>query len=98
MAPKPPPGHFILLYFASASSFTGKTAEIFQAPINLKDLFDFLEAKYSGIKDRVLDSCAVTVNLHYVDIVDDDEGSQEPPHRIISEGDEVGIIPPVSSG
>ena len=57
----------------------------------MKELFDFLEGKYPGIKKSVLSSCAATVNLEYVD-VDDAAG------MIIKEGDEVGIIPPVSSG
>lgn len=98
MPTKPPAGHFSIFYFASASTFTGKTAETFPAPVNLGDLYDFLEDKYVGIKDKVLHSCAVTVNLHYVDIQDDSETHGESSGRIIEEGDEVGIIPPVSSG
>jgi len=39
----------------------------------------------------VLDSCALTVNLEYVDLDDLEE-------EMIKEGDEVAIIPPVSSG
>lgn len=98
MPPKPPKGHFNILYFASASTFTQKTFEPFPAPIKLEDLYNFLEEKYPGIKDKVLISCAVTVNLHYVDIQDgiEEDGKSSP--RSIKEGDEVGIIPPVSSG
>ncbi len=88
---KPPPSHFNILYFASAASFTRKSSENFPAPVLVKELFDFLEGKYPGIKKSVLSSCAVTVNLEYVNIEEDVE-------MIIKEGDEVGIIPPVSSG
>lgn len=44
----------------------------------------------------VLDSCAVTVNLEYVDV--EEEGGKEKAGVVIQEGDEVAIIPPVSSG
>lgn len=90
-ANKPPPGHFNILYFASAASFTRKPSENFPAPVPIKELFDFLEGKYPGIKKSVLSCCALTVNLEYVD-VEDAAG------MVIKEGDEVGIIPPVSSG
>ena len=88
---KPPPSHFNILYFASAASFTKKSSENFLAPVPAKELSDFLEGKYPGIKKSVLGSCAVTINLEYVDVEEDAE-------MIIKEGDEVGIIPPVSSG
>ncbi|CAF9918392.1 MAG: hypothetical protein HETSPECPRED_003745 [Heterodermia speciosa] len=98
MPEKTPPGHFHILYFASASTFIGKTAETFPAPINLEDLYDYLEGKYPGIKEKVLNSCAVTLNLHYVDLQDVGAHDRESFPRIVKEGDEVGIIPPVSSG
>ncbi|KIW09191.1 uncharacterized protein PV09_00121 [Verruconis gallopava] len=86
-----PEADFKILYFAAASSFTKKQAEMLPAPLRLSDLFAELDKRYPGIKDKVLDSCAVTVNLEYVDVVE--EGSV-----MIKGGDEVGIIPPVSSG
>ena len=89
---KPPPNHFNILYFASASSFTRKKSESLPAPLLLKDLFEVLEKRYPGIKESVLESCAVTINLDYVDVEEDRTG------MAIKEGDEVGIIPPVSSG
>ncbi|KAL7629569.1 hypothetical protein AAE478_001090 [Parahypoxylon ruwenzoriense] len=93
--PKPPQGHFNILYFASASSFTAKEFETLPAPLPLERLFDTLEEKYNGIKDKVLSSCLVTVNLDYIDLPNPgDESSQ----AMIQEGDEVAIIPPVSSG
>lgn len=93
MAPgKAPAGHFSILYFAAASTFTGKTSEDLPAPVKAGGLFALLENKYPGIKDKVLSSCALTVNLEYVDVNEEDAEQQ------IDEGDEVAIIPPVSSG
>lgn len=86
-----PPGHFSLLYFASASTFTKKASEAFPAPSSPVQLFETLEDRYPGIKERVLNSCALTVNLEYVEVNADESD-------IIKEGDEVAIIPPVSSG
>ena len=93
MAPgKAPAGHFSILYFAAASTFTGKASEHLPAPVRARDLFAMLEERYSGIGDKVLSSCAVTVNLEYVDVGEEDADQQ------IGEGDEAAIIPPVSSG
>lgn len=86
-----PQGHFNLLYFASAASYTKKSSEYFAAPLSATQLFSQLESKYPGIKARVLDSSALTVNLEYVDI-------GESGGSMIESGDEVAIIPPVSSG
>ena len=89
------PGTFTILYFASAAAFTGKDSDTLNAPQPLAGLFDVLEERYPGITRVILDSAAVTVNMVYVDIVEDSGGET---HQIILEGDEVGIIPPVSSG
>lgn len=95
--PKPPSGHFNLLYFASASTFTSRDFESLPAPLPLRKLFALLEEKYAGIRSKVLDSCLVTINLNYVDVPEDNhEGGADEP--VIQEGDEVAIIPPVSSG
>lgn len=98
-------GYFTLLYFASASSYTKKDSETFQAPLPLPKLFDILEERYPGIRDKVLSHCAVTVNLDYVDVgILGEEGGEksgvEPvlDMPVIEEGDEVALIPPVSSG
>ncbi|KAG5951200.1 hypothetical protein E4U53_003585 [Claviceps sorghi] len=88
-----PYGHFNVLYFAGASSYTGRDREAWPAPLPLAKLFAELESKYPGFKDTVLDSCMVTINLDYVDI---NEGGDDGP--VIQESDEVAIIPPVSSG
>ena len=86
-------GHFTVLFFASASSFTTKDSETFEAPLPLPKLFEHLENRYPGIKEKVLDSCLVTVNLEYVDI-----GAGDHDELTLKDGDEVAIIPPVSSG
>ncbi|KAF6830786.1 ThiS family protein [Colletotrichum plurivorum] len=93
-APRPPKDHFNVLFFASASSFTARQHETFPAPLRLAKLFDVLEERYSGIKEKILESCLVTINLEYVDVPgpEDDDGPE------IQAGDEVAIIPPVSSG
>ncbi|KAI2626303.1 molybdopterin synthase sulfur carrier subunit [Xylaria nigripes] len=96
--PKPPKGHFNVLYFASASSFTSREYDALPAPLPISKLFDILEEKHSGIKDKILSSCLVTVNLNYVDVPSSDSEDVSEPAVTIQEGDEVAIIPPVSSG
>lgn len=95
MSSKAPADHFTILYFAAASTFTGKTSEHLPAPVRLRDLFTKLDSTYPGIKEKVLSSCAITVNLEYVDLDDDDATNAD---QEIKAGDEVAIIPPVSSG
>jgi molybdopterin converting factor small subunit len=90
-----PAEHFTILYFASAGSYTTKDSEHLPAPLPLAKLFETLEEKYSGMKAKVLESCLVTVNLEYVDIPEDPANENG---LVIKEGDEVAIIPPVSSG
>ncbi|KAK3192695.1 hypothetical protein K4F52_001049 [Lecanicillium sp. MT-2017a] len=91
-AQTPAAGHFNVLYFASAGSFTGKESEAIPGPMALGQLFDELESRYPGIRSKILDSSLVTVNLDYVDVPQDGKGME------IKAGDEVAIIPPVSSG
>lgn len=91
---KPRQGHFKVLYFAGASSFTGKDSETWPAPLPLSKLFAELESKYPGMQAKILDSCLVTVNLDYVDIPAPGDASAP----VIQESDEVAVIPPVSSG
>ena len=98
MPSKAPPGQFTILYFASASTFTQKTSDTLSAPLPVTDLFEVLEDRYPGIKERVLRSCALTVNLDYVNLDSTSKGDKEIVPTIIQEGDEVAIIPPVSSG
>jgi molybdopterin synthase sulfur carrier subunit len=94
---KAPPGHFSILYFAAASTFTTKSTEHLPAPLDARSLFTTLEERYPGITAKVLSSCAVTVNLEYVDMDADEQGGGGG-DVVIKEGDEVAIIPPVSSG
>ena len=89
-----PSGSFNLLYFAAASSYTKKSSESIKAPLRASELFETLESLYPGIKDKVLSSCAVTLNLEYIDL-DEAEKNKD---MVFKEGDEVAIIPPVSSG
>ena len=95
MSQKPPAGHFTLLYFATAATFTKKSCDHIPAPLELSSLFGTLESRYPGIRARVLNSCAVTVNLEYIDL---ERASNNTDTLTIHDGDEVAIIPPVSSG
>lgn len=88
-------GTFTILYFASASSFTGKDSDSFPAPVALSDLYTLLEEKHPGIRASILDHSMLTVNLEYVDVPATDSGETG---MIIDSGFEVAIIPAVSSG
>lgn len=94
--PKAPLGHFTVLYFASASSHAGRGHDFLPAPLRITELYEALDKKYPGFNDKVLDSAAVTVNLEYVDM--DEESAKGEGCLMIDARDEVGIIPPVSSG
>lgn len=83
---------FKLLYFAAASTYTGRDHDLLPAPIKASELFGLLEQRYPGITDKVLTTCAVTVNYNYIDMEDSDAA------LILGQGDEVALIPPVSSG
>ncbi|KAF7176173.1 hypothetical protein CNMCM7691_001649 [Aspergillus felis] len=82
---------FQIHYFSSASTYTNKATETLPAPLPLSRLFDVLEERYPGIRDKVLVSCGVSLREEYVDVDADGE-------VVIGAGDEVAIIPPVSSG
>lgn len=94
--PRAPANHFTILYFAAATSFTGRQHDHLPAPLPITKLFDLLEEKYPGMKAKVLVSCAVTVNLDYIDL--DEEAEKGDAGLVIGESDEIGVIPPVSSG
>lgn len=90
---------FQILYFASASSYTGKSSESLPAPLPLSGLFPLLEKRYPGITEKVLSCCSVSVGLEYVDIPEATSGEKgDGGERVIGDGEEVAIIPPVSSG
>lgn len=94
--PKAPPGHFTLLYFAAATSFTKKQHDFLPAPLPVSQLYDRLDQQYPGMKQKVLCSAALTVNLDYVDL--EEEVGKGEQGMLIQATDEVAIIPPVSSG
>lgn len=97
--PKAPSGHFTLLYFAAATSYTRRDYDFLPAPLAIHSLFDVLEQKYPGMKGKVLDSSAVTVNLEYVDLEEESTKTDAAEGALtLKDGDEVAIIPPVSSG
>jgi molybdopterin converting factor small subunit len=79
---------FTLLLFGPAATYTGSTSLQLQTPMNLKELNEKLETMFPGIQEKVLEGSMMTVNLEYV------EGLE----MQLKEGDEVAIIPPVSSG
>lgn len=92
---------FTIHYFASASSYTSKNSESLPAPLPLSALFSELEGRYPGIIETVLGSCAVSLNGGYVEYQGGGEGKgggEGGGGVIIQAGDEVAIIPPVSSG
>ena len=93
---KPDSGHFKILYFAAASSSTGKSEEVLPAPLPLATLFQTLEQRYPGMTAEVLKHSLVTLNLEYVDVPTSEDS--ETSKIVIEEDDEVAIIPPVSSG
>lgn len=95
MTPVASNGTFTVLYFASASSFTGKDFDSFPAPIALSGLLSLLESQYPGIRASILDHCMLTVNLDYVDMPQD--GCKDG-DLVLKAGDELALIPPVSSG
>ncbi|KAF2224745.1 hypothetical protein BDZ85DRAFT_83678 [Elsinoe ampelina] len=80
-----------LLLFASAQTYTNKTTLLLPAPLTVPELYAHLESLYPGITAKVLSSAALTVNLEYVDVHNDKD-------FVIKAGDEVAVIPPVSSG
>ena len=91
-------GHFRVLYFASAFTMTEREWDDFPAPMSLDDLFKSLEKLYPGIYDRILLTSAVTRNLEYVDTQQNEDVRNSGERTLLNQGDEVAIIPPVSSG
>nr|POF06850.1 molybdopterin synthase sulfur carrier subunit [Quercus suber] len=87
---------FTLLYFAAATSYTQKQRDTFAAPLPVTQLYGLLEKQYPGITGKVLSSSALTVNLDYVDLTEEEGKGAD--CLVINAGDEVAVIPPVSSG
>jgi molybdopterin converting factor small subunit len=95
-APRAPAGHFTVLYFASSSSYTHKQHDYFPGPLLLSQVPDLLEMQYPGIKEKLLGSCMLTVNLDYVDA--EEEAAKGEQGLTVQPGDDLAIIPPVSAG
>lgn len=100
---------FQIYYFASASSFTNKTHETLPAPLPIAQLVPLLEQRYPGITAKVLRSSSLSIGGEYVDmdLYLGSEGEGNEPRdalqdgqtgRVIQPGEEVAVIPPVSSG
>ncbi|KAJ6151700.1 Molybdopterin synthase sulfur carrier subunit [Penicillium chermesinum] len=84
-------GAFTIHYFATASQYTNKNTERLPAPLPLSRLYPLLEERYPGITTKVLGTCSLSLEGDYVDVEEDAE-------RVIQAGEEVAVIPPVSSG
>jgi len=92
-------GTFTLLLFASAQSYCDdKESLVFSAPMTLRQLFEELEREFPGIGEKVLKSSQFSVNLEYVDCTWEGAMQGKDEHVTLKARDEVGIIPPVSSG
>jgi len=91
-------GTFILLLFASAQSYCDNTESLsLSAPMTLNQLYAELEQRWPGIGEKILKSSQVVLNLEYVDC-EWDEMQTKGNEVTIKQGDEVGIVPPVSAG
>jgi molybdopterin synthase sulfur carrier subunit len=69
--------------------------------MTLSALFTELERRFPGMKRKVLSSAALTRNLEYLDVEVDELGEivgGEESGLVLSAGDEVAVVPPVSSG
>ena len=77
-----------VLFFASCRDIAGCREKDWEIPeeATVGDLKDRLVAVYGGL-ERLRDSLAVAVNTEYAD-----------DSTVLSDGDEVALIPPVSGG
>jgi molybdopterin converting factor subunit 1 len=80
--------HVNVLYFAGAKEATGVRMESMELPKNtvVKELLSNLSMMHPKIRD-MLNIIQISVNYEVVD-----KGT------ILNEGDEVGILPPISGG
>ena len=79
-----------VLYFGLLKDLLGRSEEviILENGINVEQLLQLVRSNHKAIPlDDVLKSCAVAVNLDYA------QGD-----TVINDGDEVALMPPVSSG
>ncbi|CCH41599.1 hypothetical protein BN7_1140 [Wickerhamomyces ciferrii] len=76
-------------YFGPSKDFTNKSIESIQIT-SLLQLYEYLEIQYTKeFSEYVKENCGITVDYEYID----KELGVE-----FNEGDEICIIPPVSSG
>jgi molybdopterin synthase sulfur carrier subunit len=96
-----------VLFFAAASTYTTQESTTLRGGVSLRQLLADLETKFPGFTSKIISGSAITVNLEYVDFnVDelskgnaaDEKDAADGLGMIVQPGDEVGIIPPVSSG
>lgn len=77
-------------YFGPSKDFTKKTSEQVSDIITLQNLYDHLTLTYSReFQSYVQQNCGITLNYEYIDRNQDIR---------FKDGDEICIIPPVSSG
>ena len=86
-------GEITVLYFAAATTATGRTSETFALPddgLKLSNLAKLIVSRHpnTGI-DRVLEGSRWSVDAELVQVLDS---------FILRGGEEVAVIPPVSGG
>lgn len=80
------------------NSTTGSTRPATPEGLNVAHLFRWLSKNYGGSVPELLLSCGVCVNMEYLDEEDTDGVDGFNKRSVIHAGDEVALIPPVSSG
>ena len=86
-------GEITVLYFAAATTTTGRTSETFALPdggLKLSDLAKLVVSRHpnSGV-DRVLEGSRWSVDAELIHDLDS---------FVLQGGEKVGVIPPVSGG
>jgi molybdopterin converting factor small subunit len=86
--PAPAPGHVTVLLFAGAREAAGEArCEVAAEGSTVSQLVDRLAASYGPAFEAVLPACAIWVNR-----------APALPSTVLSSGDEVAVLPPVSGG
>lgn len=95
---------FSLLYFGPLADLAGQQKEVVEITttmaasnegLTISELYKYVGSRHGDSAAILLDSCAVAVNMEYLE-EDTETGSSNA--IVIRPGDEVAIIPPVSSG
>ncbi len=80
-------------YFGPSKDFTSKESEKLDSITTLKDLYNHFVENYSvEFQKYVEENCGITLNYEYI------EERNHPEEIQFEQGDEICIIPPVSSG